>query len=82
MQNEDEEDERAKFERVVGPFLDDALRLARWLTRNRSDAEDVVQESCLRAFRSIDQFRGVNARSWILAIVKSTPFQMRRASES
>ena len=82
MQNEDEEDERAKFERVVGPFLDDALRLARWLTRNRSDAEDVVQESCLRAFRSIDQFRGVNARSWILAIVRNTASTWIRKNRS
>ena len=82
MQNEDEEDERAKFERVVGPFLDDALRLARWLTRNRSDAEDIVQESCLRAFRSIGQFRGVNARSWILAIVRNTASTWIRKNRS
>ena len=52
--------------------LDAAYNLARWLTRNERDAEDVVQEACLRAFRFYASFHGGNARAWLLAIVRNT----------
>ena len=52
--------------------LDAAYNLARWLTRNERDAEDVVQEACLRAFKFLDGFRGGNSRAWFLAIVRNT----------
>lgn len=52
--------------------LDAAHNLARWLARDERDAEDVVQEACLRAFRFFDSFHGGNARAWLLAIVRNT----------
>jgi len=52
--------------------LDAAYNLARRLARNEHDAEDVVQEASLRAFRFLDSFRGGNARAWLLAIVRNT----------
>ncbi len=51
-----------------------AYALARWLTGDRADAEDVVQEACLRAFRGIGGFAGVNARAWLLTIVRHTAY--------
>ena len=52
--------------------LDAAYNLARWLARDERDAEDVVQEACLRAFRFFASFHGGNARAWFLAIVRNT----------
>ena len=60
------------FEEVVLPHLDAAYNLARWLTRNAQDAEDVVQEAYLRAFRFFDGYQGGNMRSWLLTIVRNT----------
>ena len=54
------------------PHLDAAYNLARWLARDDDDAEDVVQEACLRAFRFYASFHGGNARAWLLAIVRNT----------
>jgi RNA polymerase sigma-70 factor (ECF subfamily) len=54
------------------PHLDAAYALARWLTRNDTDAADVVQEAMLRAFRYFDTYREGDARSWILRIVRRT----------
>jgi len=54
------------------PHLDAAYNLARWLTRNDSDAQDVVQDAYLRAFRAFDGLRGDVARPWLLAIVRNT----------
>lgn len=51
--------------------LDAAYNLARWLTRNERDAEDAVQDACLRAFRFLETFRGGNSRAWFLAIVRN-----------
>jgi RNA polymerase sigma-70 factor (ECF subfamily) len=62
------------FHDVVEPYLGDALALARWLTGNIHDAEDVVQESCLRAHAGIGGFAGRNARGWFLSIVRHTCF--------
>ncbi len=66
-------DARQRFVEVVLPHLDDALSLARWLTGSVTDAEDVVQEACLRAFRAIGTAPG-NPRAWLLAIVRNTAF--------
>lgn len=62
------------FDVVIAPHLADALTLSRWLTKNRADAEDVVQEACLRAFRSLSSLHGNNARGWFLTIVRNTAF--------
>ena len=64
----------ARFRTVVLPHLDAAYNLARWLTRNDADAEDVVQEACLRAFRGIGNFSNGNARAWVLTIVRHTAY--------
>lgn len=60
------------FEQQVLPHLDAAYNLARWLTRNEEDAEDVVQEAYVRAFRFFGAFRGGSARAWVLRIVRNT----------
>jgi RNA polymerase sigma-70 factor (ECF subfamily) len=67
-----ERNKLALFERVVTPHTGAAYNLARWLTRNDQDAEDVVQDACLRAFRAIDGFHGGDSRAWLLAIVRNT----------
>jgi len=67
-------DDRQRFAEAVLPHVDDALALARWLTGNVADAEDVVQEACLRAFRAISSARDDNSRAWLLAIVRNTAF--------
>ena len=66
------------FDRVVLPHLDAAYNLARWLTRNGHDAEDVVQEAFLRALRFFGGFHGGNARAWLLAIVRNTCYDWLR----
>jgi RNA polymerase sigma-70 factor (ECF subfamily) len=67
-------DDRTSFANVVLPHLGDAYALARWLARNDSDAEDIVQEACLRAFRGIAGFGDVNPRGWVLSIVRNTAY--------
>src|ERR1700746_2007059 len=59
------------FEQEVLPHLDAAYNLARWLTRNDQDAQDVVQEAYLRAFRVFGGFRGGEARAWFLKCVRN-----------
>ncbi|HLW68567.1 MAG TPA: sigma-70 family RNA polymerase sigma factor, partial [Gemmataceae bacterium] len=68
----DEQDKRSSFEAATLPHLPAAYNLARWLTHNDQDAEDVVQEAYMRAFRFFDNFRGGDARPWLLAIVRNT----------
>jgi RNA polymerase sigma-70 factor, ECF subfamily len=68
----------ARFSEVVLPHLDDAYALARWLTGNRADAQDVVQDGCLRAFRGIGGFAGGNARAWVLTIVRHAAYVWMR----
>ncbi len=63
---------QTRFEETVMAHLDSAYNLARWLARDERDAEDIVQEACLRAFRFFGSFRGGNARAWLLAIVRNT----------
>jgi RNA polymerase sigma factor (sigma-70 family) len=62
------------FAAVVMPHLDDAYALARWLSGNSADAEDIVQEACLRALRGLDRYAGGNARAWLLAVTRNTTF--------
>jgi RNA polymerase sigma factor (sigma-70 family) len=68
------DDDKARFANVVVPHLADAYALARWLTGDRADAEDVVQEASLRAFRAVGSFAGGNARAWVLTIVRHTAY--------
>ena len=66
------------------PHLDAAYNLARWLTRNEHDAQDVVQDAYLRAFKFFDGFHGTNSRSWLLSIVRNATYnwlQKNRKSE-
>ena len=66
------QDKLRRFEEVVLPHLDAAYNLARWLTRNEHDAQDMVQEAYLRAFKFFDGFRGADSRAWLLTIVRNT----------
>jgi RNA polymerase sigma factor (sigma-70 family) len=65
---------RRRFTQQLLPHLDDAYSLARWLTGNATDAEDVVQEACLRALKALDGAFVENPRAWLLAIVRNTTF--------
>jgi len=72
---------RARFEAVVLPHLDAAYTLARYLMRNAQDAEDVVQDACLRALKYFEGFRGeeaTSARAWLLTIVRNTAHSWRK----
>ncbi|HEY4387729.1 MAG TPA: sigma-70 family RNA polymerase sigma factor [Ktedonobacteraceae bacterium] len=77
-------EQRLRFEQLILPHLDAAYNLARWLTRNDQDAQDIVQEACLRAFRFFQGFRGGDSRTWLLTIVRNTCYtwlQQQRADE-
>lgn len=72
------------FEEIALPHITAAYNLARWLTRNTDDAEDVVQEAYLRAFKFFDTFRGGDCRPWLLRIVRNTCYtwlQQNRTSD-
>lgn len=72
------------FEETFLPHLDAAFNLARWLTRDPADADDVVQEAYLRAFKFFEGFHGGDSRAWILKIVRNTCYtwlQKNRSSE-
>ena len=66
------------FEEIILPHLNSAFNLARWMTRNDQDAQDVVQESYLRAFRFFDSYRGGDGKSWLLEVVRNTCFTFQR----
>jgi RNA polymerase sigma factor (sigma-70 family) len=70
------------FEEVVLPHLDSAYNLARWLTRNDQDAEDIVQEAYLRAFRYFPSFHGGEARAWLMRIVRNTCYTWMDATRA
>ena len=70
----EEQDKQARFEETIMPHLDAAYNLARWLTRNEHDAEDVAQDAFLRAFKFFGGFRGGNSRAWLLSIVRNTAY--------
>jgi RNA polymerase sigma-70 factor (ECF subfamily) len=75
-------EELQRFERVVMPHLGAGYNLARWLTRNDHDAEDVVQDAYLRALRSFDRYRGGDPRSWVLTIVRNTCYTWLRQNRA
>jgi RNA polymerase sigma factor (sigma-70 family) len=60
------------FEETVLPHLDAAFNYARWLTKNSAEAEDVVQDACVRAMRFLSSMRDDDARAWLFAIVRNT----------
>jgi RNA polymerase sigma factor (sigma-70 family) len=72
--NVDDAIAQIRFAEIFLPHLVDAFRLARWLAGSRADAEDIVQEASLRAFKSIDTFSGGSARAWVLTIVRNTSY--------
>jgi RNA polymerase sigma-70 factor (ECF subfamily) len=65
------DERRRRFETVVMPHLDAAYRFARWLSRSPADADDIVQDAILRAYRGFDAFRGSDVKAWLLTIVKN-----------
>src|SRR5271157_5434970 len=68
-----DEQTRTRFETLLLPLMSDAYNLARWLMKNQEDAEDMVQESYLRAFRFFGSFHeGTNCRAWFLRVVRNT----------
>jgi RNA polymerase sigma factor (sigma-70 family) len=73
-----DQDDRTRFTNLVMPHLGDAYSLARWITGNRADAEDVVQDACLRAFRAISGLDEGRARPWMLTIVRNTAYTWLR----
>jgi len=68
------DDRRRRFEVLVLPHLDAAYRFARWLARSPGDADDLVQEAILRAFRGFDALRGSEVKAWLLTIVRNCHF--------
>jgi RNA polymerase sigma-70 factor (ECF subfamily) len=68
-------DEQRNFERMALPHMEAAFNLAYWLLRSRPDAEDVVQEAFLRAYRAFDTLTGSDIRPWLFAIVRNTAYQ-------
>jgi len=68
----------SSFDEIILPHLNAAHNLARWLVRSPDDADDVVQEACLRAVRYFGSFHGGNARAWLLSIVRTTAFRWLR----
>lgn len=75
-----EHNDVSNFEQAVLPHLDAAYNLARWLMRNEQDAQDVAQEAYLRAFRFFPGFRGIDARAWLLKIVRNTCYTWLHAN--
>jgi RNA polymerase sigma-70 factor (ECF subfamily) len=74
--------ELVSFEEAMLPHLDAAHNLARWLLRNEQDAQDVVQEAYLRAFKSFAGFRGSNGRAWLLTIVRNTSYTLLKKNHA
>src|SRR5256885_15801353 len=74
--------ELASFEETMLPHLDAAHNLARWLLRDEQDAQDVVQEAYLRAFKSFSGFHGSNGRAWLLTIVRNTSYTLLKKNRA
>jgi RNA polymerase sigma factor (sigma-70 family) len=74
----DQQKKAKAFEALLLPHLDAAYNLARWLTRNDQNAEDLVQMAYLRAFKFFDGFRGADARAWLLTILRNAYFTSLR----
>jgi RNA polymerase sigma factor (sigma-70 family) len=79
---EQAKEELTSFEEAMLPHLDAAHNLAKWLLRNEQDAQDVVQEAYLRAFRSFSGFRGTNGRAWLLTIVRNTSYTLLKKNHA
>lgn len=77
-----EKEDLNSFEAVMLPHLDAAHNLARWLLRNEQDAQDVVQEAYLRAFKSFAGFHGSNGRAWLLTIVRNTSYTLLKKNRA
>src|SRR5438094_9318846 len=77
-----QEHELASFEAIMLPHMDAAHNLARWLLRNEQDAQDVVQEAYLRAFKSFGGFHGSNGRAWLLTIVRNTSYTLLKKNRA
>jgi RNA polymerase sigma-70 factor (ECF subfamily) len=75
-------DQRERFEGAVLPHLDAAYNLARWLTGSAHDADDVVQDACVRALTFFEGFRGEDGRGWLLTIVRNTCYDWLRKNRS
>ena len=75
-------EELMSFEAAMLPHLDAAHNLARWLLRNEQDAQDVVQEAYLRAFKSFSGFHGSNGRAWLLTIVRNTSYTLLKKNRA
>src|SRR6266404_1564362 len=75
-------EELMSFEAAMLPHLDAAHNLARWLLRNEQDAQDVVQEAYLRAFKSFGGFHGSNGRAWLLTIVRNTSYTLLKKNQA
>jgi RNA polymerase sigma factor (sigma-70 family) len=75
-------DRKRRFELLALPHLDAAFNLARWLAGNTADAEDVVQEAYLRAYRYFDAWQGGNFRVWLLTIVRNSFFTWAKENRS
>ncbi len=78
LEQMDEQTKRQRFEQSVLPHLNAAYNLARWLARNDHDAEDIVQDAYLRAFKFFDGFRGEHGRAWLLGVVRNTYYTWRQ----
>jgi RNA polymerase sigma factor (sigma-70 family) len=76
------EEDLVSFEEALLPHLDAAHNLARWLVHNEQDAQDVVQEAYLRAFKSFGGFHGSNGRAWLLTIVRNTSYTLLKKKHS
>src|SRR5207245_1284263 len=70
------------FEALMLPHLDAAHNLAKWLLRNEQDAQDVVQEAYLRAFKSFGGFHGSNGKAWLLTIVRNTSYTLLKKNRA
>jgi RNA polymerase sigma factor (sigma-70 family) len=81
-QSHAEKEDLISFEALTLPHLDAAHNLAKWLLRNEQDAEDVVQEAFLRAFRSFSGFHGSNGRAWLLTIVRNTSYTLLKKNRA
>ena len=81
-QDPTQEQELASFEEAMLPHMDAAHNLARWLLRNEQDAQDVVQEAYLRAFKSFGGFHGSNGRAWLLTIVRNTSYTLLKKNHA
>src|SRR6184192_2256695 len=82
QQDAAQEHEVASFEETMLPHMDAAHNLAKWLLRNEEDAQDVVQEAYLRAFKSFGGFHGSNGRAWLLTIVRNTAYTLLKKNRA